>query len=370
MAVQLPTGTALQPSVYLTTSVENRSVERLRPLHRPTSPIISKFEVAPGWMIHVEESGNPNGIPAVFFHGGPGIRFDATDHQWFDPDKYRIIAFQQRGTWGCTPTACDPTTPSQTFKDVTIRTIAEDIEALRKHLKIDKWLVFGGSWGSALSVYYAQEFPEHVLGLVIQGIFLATHRENALFLNRERHARQCGPYWKQEGLDRIVNYAKSKGLPADLNDPPSIYAAYRELTVMRDDIIAQRIWTAFEEWVDDPKKLENFARLMDDHVETTPNDRSTGIWETLLMDSVSRTYNLLDEKRLTTLKGLPVQVVQGDKDNLCLPAIAEELVSGLQKAGCQVKYALVEGGPHSTEHLGMIDALVQATDSFADRGHF
>ncbi len=320
--------------------------------------------------IHVEESGNLEGIPVAFFHGGPGIKFRATDHQWFDPEKYRIIAFQQRGTSDCIPSAMDPGTPSQTFQDVTIKTLVGDIEVLRKHLNIDKWLVFGGSWGSALSVYYAQECPDQCLGLVIRGIFLVTPKENALFFDKERHARQCGAYWKPEALDRVVNYANSKGFEVSLDNTPTIYAAYSELCVRRNDLIAQRIWTAFEDFVDDPTDLGNFARLMEDDLETTPSDRSTGIWETLLMNSVSLTYNLLAPERLAKMQEIPVQIVQGASDNLCHPYIAQELVDRLKDVGCEVSYSLVEGGPHSPYHPGMTDALIRATDSFASTGHF
>ena len=160
----------------------------LRSQHRPTTPQKSIVEVSPGWKIYVEESGNPKGIPAVFFHGGPGIRFRQEDHQWFDPDKYRIIVFQQRGTWECEPSATNFAIPSKTFESTTIATLGEDIETLRKHLGIEKWLVFGGSWGSLLSVFYGQQYPEACLGLVVRGIFLGTPEENALFLDPKRHA--------------------------------------------------------------------------------------------------------------------------------------------------------------------------------------
>lgn len=357
-------------SFFTVSGVASENATVLRTQYQSTIPIVSKVEVASGWSIHVEESGNPEGIPVAFFHGGPGIKFRATDHQWFDPEKYRIIAFQQRGTSDCIPSAMDPGTPSQTFQDVTIKTLVGDIEVLRKHLNIDKWLVFGGSWGSALSVYYAQECPDQCLGLVIRGIFLVTPKENALFFDKERYARQCGAYWKPEALDRVVNYANSKGFEVSLDNTPTIYAAYSELCVRRNDLIAQRIWTAFEDFVDDPTDLGNFARLMEDDLETTPSDRSTGIWETLLMNSVSLTYNLLAPERLAKMQEIPVQIVQGASDNLCHPYIAQELVDRLKDVGCEVSYSLVEGGPHSPYHPGMTDALIRATDSFASTGHF
>ncbi|MBS0656571.1 MAG: alpha/beta fold hydrolase [Verrucomicrobia bacterium] len=342
----------------------------LRTQHRPTTRKTSMVEVENGWKLFVEESGNPDGIPVVFCHGGPGLKFEETDHQWFDPEKYRIVVFQQRGTWGCEPSAEDFTTPSQIFKDVTIHTLAKDIEAIRKHLNIDKWLVFGGSWGSTLTVYYAQEFAENCLGIVVHGIFLATNNENALFLDGVRHAAQGGEDWKPEALQRLVDYAQSKGLEASLDDTSTIYAAYRDLSVLHDDKIAQRIWVTFEEYVDTYKNKESFERLMKDDLETTPSERACGIWETLLMDGVARTYNLLDPSRLERMKELPIQVVHGTKDNLCLPSIAKDLVDRLTSAGCAVEYTLVEGGTHNEYEPGMTDALVRATDTFAEHRHF
>lgn len=326
------------------------------------------MEVAPGVSLYVEESGNPNGIPAVFFHGGPGIEYRTTDLNWFDPEKYRIIAFQQRGTMKCVPSAFDFNIPSLVFKDVTIQTIAQDIEVLRNHLRIDKWLVFGGSWGSALSIFYGEEYPERCLGLVVRGIFLASHRENQLFLDGEKHKRQHGANWNQEALDYLVDYARQKGFDVSLDNTPDIYAAYRTLCVERDDRDAQRIWAAFEEYVDDPTDKALFDRIPKG--ETTPLERSIGIWETLLMDSVSRTYDLLASERLEKLRGVPIQVVQGERDNLCHPDIAKGLVEGLKSAGCEVKFDLVEGGSHSPYHPGMTNALVRATDTFAAKGSF
>ena len=139
---------------------------------------------------------------------------------------------------------------------------------------------------------------------------------------------------------------------------------------MRDDPIAQRIWTAFEDFVDDPKNLAEYERVMKDDLPTTPHDRCVGIWETAMFATVSQTYNLLDPRRLAKFKGLPIQVVQGEKDNLCHPSIAQKLVDGLAKAGAQVQYALVEGGPHSPYHPGMTDALIRATDHFAETKTF
>lgn len=365
----------MQPLSATSFHPENRvgtppSSESFRPQYPASIPRSFHVEVAPDVSLYVEEYGNPAGIPVVFFHGGPGIRFKSTDHQWFNPEKYRIIMPQQRGTWGCTPSAYDFYVPASTFQEVRIETLAEDMEALRKALNINQWLVFGGSWGSTLATFYGQEYPSSCLGLVLRGIFLATPKENALFLDRERHRRQCGERWKDQALDRLVDYARLKGFDLSFEDTPSIYAAYRELSVLQDDRIAQRIWAAFEEFVDEPTE-ENFAILMDDDPErTTEEQRSIGIWETLLMDSVSREHNLLAPENLKKLSGVPIEIVQGKEDKLCHHSIAQELVDGLSQAGCKVEYALIEGGGHSPYHVGMTDALVRACDCFAETASF
>lgn len=345
-------------------------VSSLRAQYPATVGKAFQVTVAPGWSIHVEETGNPDGIPVVFVHGGPGICYRDTDRQWFDPERYRIITFQQRGTNKCTPSAYDTNTSSQVFKDVTIQTLVEDMEVLREHLNIDKWLVFGGSWGSTLSTFYAQERSQSCLGVVLRGVFLATHKENALFFNRERHERQCGDRWRPEVLDRIISYAASKGFSISFDNMPDIYQAYRILCVERDDRIAQRIWHGFEEFVDDPTE-GNFEMVMSDDLETTGESRSIGIWETQMMDLVARNYNLLDPSRLQKLQGLPIQIVQGANDNLCHHSIAQELYDGLKGAGAKVKYTLVPGGGHSPYSTpGMIDALISATDTFAENREF
>lgn len=349
------------------------------PPHKMTTPTKSMVEVASGISIYVEESGNLKGIPALFVHGGPGYYFrrsdhrsGSSDHQWFDSEKYHIIAPQQRGTQLCEPTVYDQVTHPKIFKYVTIQTLAEDMEVLRKRLNIEKWLVFGGSWGSSLSIYYAEQYPESCLGLVVRGIFLITPMENALFLDEKRYAKQSGDKWNPQALQRVVNYAQSKGFQVDLDHPADIYEAYSQLCVLQDDRTAQRIWTNFEDYADDPSDdCEAFARLMSSDTEATDHERCVGVWETLLMNSVAKTCNLLDKKLLGKLKELPIQVVQGKSDNLCHPMIAQRLVDDLREEGCKVKYTLVEGGPHSpVGHPGMTDALIRATDTFAEKGHF
>ena len=114
--------------------------------------------------VYWEQSGHPDGVPIVFFHGGPGAGSSAIHRQFFDPDHYRIILFDQRGSGRSTPHAC--------LTDNTTEALIRDIEQLREHLSVENWHVFGGSWGSTLALSYAAEYPENCLSLILRGIFL------------------------------------------------------------------------------------------------------------------------------------------------------------------------------------------------------
>ena len=148
----------------------------LLPLFPPLEPYASgMLDLAAPHRMYYEESGNPRGVPVVFLHGGPGAGSSAVHRQFFDPAFYRIIVFDQRGAGRSTPLGCldQNTTPK----------LIEDMERLRVHLGVDRWFVFGGSWGSTLALLYAQANPDRVLGLVLRGIFLATRAEIDWFLH-------------------------------------------------------------------------------------------------------------------------------------------------------------------------------------------
>src|SRR6185436_18000636 len=122
------------------------------------------LQVSPEHSLYFEESGNPEGKPAVFLHGGPGGGTSPRQRRFFDPERYRIVLFDQRG--------CGKSRPHASLVDNTTPHLVADIEALRRHLGIERWLVFGGSWGSTLALAYAQKHPERVSELVLRGIFL------------------------------------------------------------------------------------------------------------------------------------------------------------------------------------------------------
>ena len=138
--------------------------------------------------LYIEESGNPKGIPVIFIHGGPGGGTSSAHRRFFNPEKYRIILFDQRG--------CGRSTPHSELHENTTNKLLEDMEKIREHLSIDQWLLFGGSWGSTLSLLYAQAFPDKVLGLILRGIFLCRKQDIQWFY--QRGASAIFPdYWKE-----------------------------------------------------------------------------------------------------------------------------------------------------------------------------
>src|SRR5512143_3225527 len=139
-------------------------------LYPSIRPYVShSLAVEPPHVLYMEECGNPQGLPVVFLHGGPGAGCEPYHRQFFNPEVYRIVLFDQRGSGRSTPHA---ETMANTTQD-----LVTDIERIREHLNIDRWVVFGGSWGSTLALVYAETHPQCVLGLIVRGIFLARAQE-------------------------------------------------------------------------------------------------------------------------------------------------------------------------------------------------
>jgi proline iminopeptidase len=147
------------------------------PVFDPIKPYNQFYlEVSSIHTLYVEEVGNPFGIPILFLHGGPGSGLDPVHRQFFDPKKFRVILFDQRG--------CGKSTPYAEIKDNTTAHLIDDIEMIRKKLNIEKWHVFGGSWGSFLSLAYAESFPKNVLSLTLRGLFLGRKEEIEFFYQK------------------------------------------------------------------------------------------------------------------------------------------------------------------------------------------
>lgn len=331
-------------------------------LQAPTSSLL----VEAGWQIAYAEAGNPNGIPVVFVHGGPGEQYDDSDLQFFDPSKYRIIAFDQRGTGRSSPSALNQDIPSSHFSTISINMLVEDMEKLRKHLNIDRWLVFGGSWGSTLSLYYAQEYPKQTSGIVLRGIFLATAEENNRFFDNATLEKELGEKWDPTSLQALYDYARSKLTGTAITTPKQLIEAYYQLAVEKDDFCAMHLWTSFEDYVDSPspQALKTLLDLPKSAKDLDPRCRSVAIFESLFFSTLPKTLNLLDPARIQSIAKLPSFIVQGQQDSECPKKYAEKLVEALKDAHGNVTYYPIEEGKHSPYNPHMTDALVRITDEF------
>ncbi len=187
-----------------------------------------RFKVSDLHTLYLEECGNPQGIPIVFVHGGPGGSCEPGHRRFFDPEQYRIILFDQRGAGKSKPHA--------SLEDNTSMHLVEDLEKIREFLSIDQWVVFGGSWGSTLSLLYAQAHPQRVLGLILRGIFLA----------RDTDAQ----WFYQGGAARIFPEAWLQFLePIPENQRDDLIAAYYERLTSDNEIVrmgAAKAWSIWE----------------------------------------------------------------------------------------------------------------------------
>ena len=178
-------------------------------------------------MLYVDESGSPEGLPVVFIHGGPGAGCDAQSRRYFDPNLYRIVTFDQRG--------CGRSTPHASLENNTTWDLVADLERIRKHLGIDKWVLFGGSWGSTLALAYAQTHPERVHGLILRGIFLCRPQEIEWFY--------------QAGASRLFpDYWQDYIAPIPLDERDDLLSAFHKRLTGNDQIAQMHAAKAWSTW--------------------------------------------------------------------------------------------------------------------------
>ncbi len=299
-----------------------------------------KLPVSSLHTIHYEQSGNPNGKPVIFLHGGPGGGITPMYRQYFDPEKWRIIIFDQRG--------CGQSTPYAELRENTTWDLVSDIEQLREHLKIEQWVVFGGSWGSTLALAYSQTHPERCLGLILRGIFMLRQKELRWFY--QEGASNIFPDAWQEYLKPIP--------PEERDDLISAY--YKRLTSDGHNIRleAARAWSIWEASTsklipseDTIKRFgeeefaEAFARI-ECHYFVNKGFLAT---ENQLLDNAHK------------ISDIPGVIVQGRYDVVCPMITAWELHQVWPKA----KFVVVGDAGHSISEPGIRDALIEATDNWS-----
>jgi proline iminopeptidase len=293
--------------------------------------------------VYFEECGNPDGIPVVFLHGGPGSGCNPTQRRFFDPSFYRIVLLDQRG--------CGRSTPQGEVKSNAIDDLTNDIESLRHHLNIPKWHVFGGSWGSTLALNYALKFTSNVKSLILRGIFLSRPAELHWFLS---DVKQFYP----EPWEKLLAY-----LPNKTSD--NVINAYEKL-IFSDNheisIPAAIAWNAYE------SSIMTLLPRADSTNKDKKQDITNGEVE-LARARVQIHYiqhhcfigerDILSEVKLL-LGHIPTVIIQGRYDMVCPPQTAWEL----SKAMPHAEFIIVHDAGHSAMESGICSALVAATEKF------
>jgi proline iminopeptidase len=315
----------------------------MRTLYPPIEPYrTGKLPVSPLHTLHFEEVGNPNGRPVVFLHGGPGGGLDDDYRRYFDPTVWRVVLFDQRG--------CGKSTPHAELRDNTTWTLVADIERLRETLGIEKWVVFGGSWGSTLALAYAETHPQRVQGLILRGIFLLRRKELLWFY-------QEGASWLFP--DAWEEYLK----PIPEVERGDLMSAYHRRLTSEDAAVRMEAARAWSVWEGSTSKLfpnpDSIARFAGD----TFAEAFARIEAHYFVNGAflrSDTQLLDDAHKIAHLPGV---IVQGRYDVVCPAASAWALHQ--RWPGSTLR--LIGDAGHSITEPGIIDALVTATDEFAGR---
>jgi proline iminopeptidase len=294
-----------------------------------------RLDLDPRHVMYWEQSGNPKGLPVLFLHGGPGAGASPTHRRFFDPTAYRIVIFDQRGSGRSTPLGAleDNTTPH----------LIRDIEALRRHLGIDRWVVFGGSWGSTLALAYGQAHPERCLAFVLRGIFLSRPSEIEWFVN---------------GIRSIYPEAwRAFAEPIPASERGDLLEAYHRRLVHPDPSVHlpfARTWSRYEgacsTLLPNPELVAQFAS--DSHalglarIEAHYFVNGSFLPDGGLIADIDR------------IRRIPTVIVQGRYDMVCPIVTADELV----RAWPEAEYTVVPDAGHSALEPGVRVQLLRATD--------
>jgi proline iminopeptidase len=310
-------------------------------LYAPIRPYrTSRLDVGDGHKLHVEECGRRDGLPVITLHGGPGGGISPALRRFFDPDRYRIVLFDQRG--------CGKSTPHASLNANTTQDLVDDMERIRVKLGVDKWLVFGGSWGATLALAYARAHPDRCLGLVLRGIFLCTQAELTWFY--KDGANVLFP----DAWERFTG-------PLSDKERKNVLHAYHD-RLLEPDMVRRRTdalsWARWESALvslagdpggasADPIRSDALARLETHYFVNNGFFESDGA----LLSDIDR------------YKHLPAVIVQGRYDVVTPARTAWSLAREWPRARLQI----IGDAGHAAGEPGVVDALVRATDAFADR---
>jgi proline iminopeptidase len=292
-------------------------------------------------VLHIEECGNPDGIPVLFVHGGPGAGCEAYHRRFFDPARYRIILFDQRG--------CGRSTPHAHLEDNTTQALIADIEQIRVLLSINQWLLFGGSWGSTLSLAYAETHPERILGLILRGIFLCRPRDLHWFY--------------QEGANYLFPELWEHYLaPIPEEERGDLIQAFHKRLTGKDELQRMAAAKAWSVWEGSTATLRPNPMVIDHFADPYVALALARIENHYFVNQAFLNENQLlrDASRLAEIPGV---IVHGRYDVVC----PVEQAIALHHAWPQAALHIIEDAGHSATEPGIVRALVNATEDFADR---
>jgi proline iminopeptidase len=312
----------------------------MQPLYPEIKPYaVHTLAVDETHTLHIDESGTPSGLPVLFVHGGPGAGCDPQSRSYFDPNLYRIITFDQRG--------CGRSTPFASLVDNTTWHLVDDMERIREHLGIDKWLLFGGSWGSTLSLAYAQRHTERVLGLVLRGIFLCRPKEFHWFY--------------QEGASRLFpDYWQDYVAPIPPDERGELMQAFYKRLTGEDQIAQMQAAKAWSCWEGRTATL----RPNPDVVERF-NERALSIARIECHYFINNAFLEPDQllRDMHKIAHLPGIIVHGRYDVIC----PLDNAWALHQVWPNSELQIIREAGHSAGERGIVDALVRATDQMARR---
>ncbi len=292
-------------------------------------------------VLYVDESGSADGLPVLFIHGGPGAGCDAASRRYFDPNLYRIVTFDQRG--------CGRSTPHASLENNTTQALIADMEVIREQLGIDKWVLFGGSWGSTLALAYAQAHPQRVHGLILRGIFLCRLQEFDWFY--------------QEGASRLFpDYWEDYLAPIPQDERGNLMQAFYKRLTGPDQIAQMHAAKAWSTWEGRTATLRPNPQVVD---RFTDAHRALSIARIECHYFVNNAFLEPDQllRDMPKIAHLPGVIVHGRYDVIC----PLDNAWALHQAWPNSELQIIRDAGHSAAETGITDALVRAADELARR---
>ncbi|RLT93084.1 prolyl aminopeptidase [Ketobacter sp.] len=289
--------------------------------------------------LYVEECGNPNGLPVVFLHGGPGAGCEVFHRRFFDPQKYRIVLFDQRG--------CGRSTPHASLKNNCTQDLVRDMEVIREHLGIDQWVLFGGSWGSTLALLYAQAHPERVLGMILRGIFLCRRKDIDWFY-REGANRIFPDHWEE-----LLKPLKGQAEPDVLTGYHRLLNGENELQRMA----AAKAWSSWEGSCATLRPNQSvLGQFTDGHTALSLSKIEVHYFINNAFIEENQILN-----NMAAIQDIPGIIVHGRYDMICPMDQAQEL----HRNWLNSELNIIRDAGHSSMEPGIVNALIKATDEMA-----